>query len=234
MPTLTRPRNDPGQYDDLAEEWWRPRGAFAPLHWVAKARAALVPEAERPGALLLDVACGGGLLAPHVFGKGYRHVGVDIGESATRIARERGIETVRGDVLCLPVKDAAAVVVVAGEVFEHVRDLDTMVAEIARVLRPGGLLVCDTLNDTRLSKAVMVTVGERLPFVPSGIHDPDLFVAPERLTRLCRDHGIALKVRGLRPSATDALRWQLRLRHDVRMRPLRWTGVLYQGVGVKR
>ncbi|HEV2888994.1 MAG TPA: methyltransferase domain-containing protein [Frankiaceae bacterium] len=229
MPTLTRPRNDPGQYDDLAEEWWRPGGAFEPLHWLARSRAALIPEGT---GLLVDVACGGGLMAPHV--RGYRHVGVDIGEQATRLSRQHGIEAVRGDVLRLPLRDAVADVVVAGEVFEHVRDLDTMVAEIARVLKPGGTLVCDTLAATRVSKFVMVTLAERLPFVPEGIHDPDLFVDPRRLQRICGEHGIALRVRGLRPSVTDAVRWRLGRTSEVRMIPMRWTGVVYQGVGVKR
>jgi len=229
VPVLTRPRNDPGQYDDLADEWWRERGAFEPLHWLAKARAALIP----PGTgTLLDVACGGGLLAPHV--RGYHHVGVDIGTSATRIARQHGVTTVQGDVLRLPVKDAAADVVVAGEIFEHVRDLDGVVAEIARVLRPGGTLVCDTLSDSWLSRFVMVTVAERLPFVPAGIHDPALFVSPRRLQETCARYGIDLKVRGLRPSVTDALAWQVRAKDEVRMLPTRWTGVVYQGVGVRR
>lgn len=229
MPVLTRPRNDPGQYDDLAAEWWRPRGAFEPLHWLAKARAALIPDGT---GVLLDVACGGGLLAPHV--NGYRHVGVDIGESAVRIAREHGIATARGDVLRLPVKDESADVVVAGEVFEHVYDLDGMVAEIARVLKAGGTLVCDTLADSWLSRFVMVTIAERLPFVPAGIHDPALFVDPKRLQRICAANGIDLKVRGLRPAVTDALLHRVHLRDEVRMLPTRWTGVVYQGLGVKR
>lgn len=234
MPVLTRPRNDPGQYDDLAAEWWRPRGAFEPLHWLAKARAALVPPAAQQGAVLLDVACGGGLLAPHVQGKGYHHVGVDIGPAAVRIAKDHGIATVQGDVTRLPLKNGSADVVVAGECFEHVRDLATFVGEIARVLKPGGLLVCDTLAATRTCKTLLVDVAERLPFVPTGIHDPDLFVDPARLQRLCHAHGIDLKVRGLRPSLLDALAWQARLKGEVRMLPMRWTGVLYQGVGTKR
>ena len=231
MPVLTRPRNDPRQYDDLAAEWWRPRGAFEPLHWLARSRAVLIPNGT---GVLLDVACGGGLLAPHVAGKGYRHVGVDIGTSAVAIARQHGVTAVRGDVLRLPIADATADVVVAGEVFEHVRDLESTVAEIARVLKPGGLLVCDTLADTRACKVLMVTLAERLPFVPAGIHDPDLFVDPARLQRICAVHGIDLRVRGLRPSLTDALAWQAHLKSEVRMLPMRWTGVVYQGTGVRR
>ena len=63
------PRNDPRQYDELAGEWWRPGGAFAMLHWLAAARAALVPPATGAGAVLVDLGCGAGLLAPHLAGR---------------------------------------------------------------------------------------------------------------------------------------------------------------------
>lgn len=237
VPNPSRPRNDPRQYDDLAAEWWPARGAFAALHWLAVARARLLPPASatvRAGGppLLLDLACGGGLLAPHV--RGYRHVGLDLGDSATRIAREHGVTTVRGDVLRLPFQDGCADVVVAGEIFEHVTDLPAAVAEAARVLRPGGTLVCDTLADTWVCRLLMVTVAERLGIAPLGIHDPALFVDPGRLRELCGRHGIALTVTGLRPRIGDALAWVVHLRGDVRMRPTGWTGVVYQGVGVKQ
>ena len=63
---MRRRRNDPAQYDELAGEWWRPDGEFAALHWLAASRAEHVPPAPTPGALLVDLACGGGLMAPHV------------------------------------------------------------------------------------------------------------------------------------------------------------------------
>jgi 2-polyprenyl-6-hydroxyphenyl methylase/3-demethylubiquinone-9 3-methyltransferase len=231
--TRRRLPNDPRQYDDLAEEWWRPRGAFAPLHWLAAARAELVPPARRSGSVLLDLACGGGLLGPHVAAKGHRHVGIDVGRWATRIARDHGVAAVRGDVLALPVASATVDVVVAGEIFEHVRELEAMIAEIGRVLRPGGALIADTLADTRLCRFLLVTVGERLPVVPRGIHDPALFVSPDRLRALCTAHGIDVTIRGIRPSAGHALAWLAHRRDDVHMRPTRSTRVVYQAFGTR-
>ena len=130
-----RPLNDPAQYDDLADAWWDPRGRFAMLHWIAAARARLVPRATREGSLLLDLACGGGLLAPHVAASGHRHVGLDLSPTALPLAREHGVAPVRGDVLHLPFADEVADVVVAGEVLEHVREPLQLVGEACRVLR---------------------------------------------------------------------------------------------------
>jgi 2-polyprenyl-6-hydroxyphenyl methylase/3-demethylubiquinone-9 3-methyltransferase len=238
------PRNDPRQYDDLAGEWWRPGGGFEILHWLAEARGALIPPATRSGAVLVDAGCGGGLLAPHVGRLGYRHVGVDLRRSGLEQSSTRGVLPVTGDVTALPLADGCADVVVAGEILEHVTDLAGTVSELCRVLRPGGLLVLDTVNDTALGRFVTVTVGERLRVAPVGIHDPDLFVDPAKLTAHCRRHGVRLKVRGIRPTVPGLLRW-LALpagaangssagRPLGRMVPTRSTAVLYQGLGRKR
>lgn len=225
--------NDPGLYDDLADEWWKPRGAFAPLHWLATSRAALVPQADRSGSVLLDLGCGGGLLAPRILAKGHHHVGADIGASATRISRSHGIDVVRSDVAALPFASGTVDVVVAGEILEHVHDLEGVVAEIGRVLRPNGVLICDTLADTRRCAFWLVTVGERLPVVPRGVHDPALFVDPARLQRMCADVGIELEVNGLRPTVMHLLPWLFRRRDEVVMRPCRSVAMVYQGFGVK-
>ncbi|KIR62739.1 methyltransferase domain-containing protein [Micromonospora haikouensis] len=254
-PVSDRPRvlppNDPRQYDDLADEWWRPDGAFAMLHWLARARAALVPPATRPDALLVDLGCGAGLLAPHVAGKGYRHVGVDLTRSALAQAAAHGVTPVNGDATAVPLADGCADVVAAGELLEHVPDWRAAVAEACRLLRPGGLLVLDTLNDTALSRLVAVEIGERLPTVPRGIHDPRLFVDDRELIAECARHGVELRVRGVRPEVGGTLRWLVRrLRaarrpplggglspsggREPRIRPTWSTAVLYQGRGVRR
>lgn len=229
-----RPRNDPGQYDDLAGLWWDRRGRFAMLHWLAEARGALVPPARRPGATLVDVACGGGLLAPYLLGSGYRHVGVDLSATAVRVARGHGVGAVLGDARRLPFADASADVVVAGEVLEHVPGLPHVVAELCRVLAPGGTLVVDTVAATAVGRFVAVTVGERVPGgPPARLHEPALFVDRRELMRECARHGVGLRLSGLRPSVPGYLAWLAGRRGAGRMVATRSTAVLFQGVGVK-
>jgi 2-polyprenyl-6-hydroxyphenyl methylase/3-demethylubiquinone-9 3-methyltransferase len=231
---LTRPRNDPGQYDDLVDRWWDPRGPFALLHWLAAERAAFVPPAERDGALLLDLGCGGGLLAPHLAGRGYRHVGVDLSEPSLRRAREHGVSSVRADVLALPFPDDCADVVVAGEILEHVTDLRRAVREACRVLAPGGTLVIDTVADTPLARFVCITVGERIPGgPPPGLHDARLLVDRAVLVQECGRYGVRLRLRGLRPSLWAGLAWLSGRSTHGRLSPTRSTAVLFQAVGTK-
>lgn len=234
-PTSPRARNDPGQYDDLVDEWWVPRGAFAMLHWLARARARLVPPPTRPGAVLVDIGCGAGLSAPHFQPLGYRHVGLDVTASALALARAHEVAVVRADALQLPLPDAVAEVVVAGEVLEHVSDWERCTAEACRVLRPGGTLVLDTIASTWLARFMAITVAERVPGgAPPGLHDPALFVDRSALIRCCAEHGVSLHLSGLRPCLLDLARWRLGRRAEVAMLPTRSTAVLFQAWGLKR
>jgi 2-polyprenyl-6-hydroxyphenyl methylase/3-demethylubiquinone-9 3-methyltransferase len=231
-PTL--PRNDVRQYELLVDEWWRPAGAFAMLHWLAAARAALIPPARRPGAVLVDLGCGAGLLAPHVAGLGYRHVGLDIVVRSLALARSHGVAPVRADVHRIPFADASVDAVSAGEILEHVTDPSTVLGEACRILRPGGTLVVDTINDTRTARFIAVTVSERVPgLAPRGIHDPALFVPPEVLVNAGARGGVPLTVRGVRPAAPALARWLLFRRGSVPIVPTGSTAVLYQAWGVK-
>ncbi len=236
-PAPTRSRNDPLQYDDLADDWWRPRGRYAGLHWLASARARIIPTAPPRGGLLLDVACGAGLLAPHLVGRlaRWQHVGLDVSTIGLRLARAHGVTPVRGDALRLPFADDGLDCVVAGEVLEHLSDLDAAVAELARVLKPGGTLVIDTIADNWFSRFAVVRIAERLPGgPPPRTHDPRLLVDPVRLRNLLDRNGLRVqRIRGLRPSVLDYGRWLLRRRAQVRMLPTGSRLGIYQVLAVK-
>jgi 2-polyprenyl-6-hydroxyphenyl methylase/3-demethylubiquinone-9 3-methyltransferase len=231
---LALPRNDVRQYEAMAGTWWDPYGPLAMLRWIAAARAALIPPAARPGAVLVDLGCGAGLLAPHAVRLGYRHVGIDLVAASLRVATRHGMLAVRGDVQRLPAADGVADVVSAGEILEHVPDLRAAIGEACRVLRPGGTLVLDTIADTRLARLVTVTIGERIPGgAPPGIHDPALFVDRRLLRAEAARHGVRLSLRGMRPPLVGMAKWLARREPDPRMLPTRSTAVLFQGVGTK-
>lgn len=232
-----RARNDPRQYDDLAAEWWPSHGGFAALHWLARARADLIPPPPHPGAPLLDVACGAGLLAPHLNGDraGWRHIGLDLSSTALGQARAQGVSPVRGNALRLPFADATFACVVAGEVLEHLPDLPGACAELGRVLAPGGTLVIDTLADTLMCRIALIHIAERLPGgPPPRIHDPALLVDPLLLTAELALHGVRVTaLHGLRPSVPGYLRWVTRRARSVPMVRIRSTSGVYQAIGVK-
>jgi 2-polyprenyl-6-hydroxyphenyl methylase/3-demethylubiquinone-9 3-methyltransferase len=232
-PVPRRRRNDLAQYDDLAAEWWDTGGPFAALHWLARARAGLIPPAPRDGARLLDLGCGAGVLAPHV-PAGYEHHGVDLNEAALQQAALRGVRPLRADVTAVPLPDGFADVVVAGELLEHVPDVEGVVAEMVRLLRPGGTAILDTIAPTTWAKVSLVWVGERLPGgPPPRIHDPALFVSPERLRAAFTAHGMTIVLRGLKPHPLDYLRFLRDRSHAVRMVPTPSLAALYQGSGRK-
>jgi len=232
---LRRARNDPQQYEDLVDSWWDPTGPFVMLHWIAEARARLIPPAPRRGALLVDLGCGAGLLAPHLVDKGYEHVGVDLTRSALGLARDHGAHVVCADVGAVPLPSGAADVVVAGEILEHVTDLDRVVAEACRVLAPGGTLVIDTIANTALARLLVVTIAERIPRgAPKGIHDPRLFVDRRRLVTLCARYEVDVELFGLRPTMRAIVGRDGRRRPKRTMTQTMTTSVLFQGVGKKR
>ena len=190
--------------------------------------------APRPGAVLVDLGCGAGLLAPHIAGKGYRHVGVDLNASALDQAANHDVRVISGDVLAVPLGDEIADVVSAGEILEHVTDHPQAIREACRLLRPGGVLVIDTIASTWLARVIAVGVAERIPGgAPRGIHDPRLFVNRQSLVETCADNGVVLELNGLRPSFMSMIAWFTRLRPSARMVMTPLTSVLFQGVGVK-
>jgi 2-polyprenyl-6-hydroxyphenyl methylase/3-demethylubiquinone-9 3-methyltransferase len=228
---------EPAEYDTWSSLWWQRRGPLAILHWGARERAQHIPPASRPGAVLLDVACGGGLLHPHIADKGYRHIGVDVSTKSAEVARRHGVDEVLiHDIHNIPLPDGYADVVVAGYCLEHVERPFDVVAECCRVLKPGGTLVMDTIADTFLARLSVITLGEGLPVswaAPKGTHDHRYFISPHRLVEACAAQGVPVDLYGVVPHIGDLLAWSFGRAYEVRLRTGTFTKTLYGVAGVK-
>ena len=204
------------------------------LGWIASARAALIPPATRTDSLLVDVACGGGLMTSYVKQLGYHHIGLDLTRSALVVAREHRLVPVQSDAAHLPLPDAIADVVLLGEILEHVTDIGPVVEQACRILRPGGMLIVDSIADTRRARLVAVTVAERIRgLAPTGIHDPALFVDRVQLAASCREFGVPLELTGIRLDLRSFVRWRTGRDVAARLVRSRSTAVMFQGSGIK-
>jgi 2-polyprenyl-6-hydroxyphenyl methylase/3-demethylubiquinone-9 3-methyltransferase len=208
-------------YEAIDELWWDPIGPAAILHAINRPRVDfyLRQLGDLHGRLVLDAGCGGGLVARALAAAGATVVGLDRSLGSLGVARRavarggsgdpRGIprwdgtmgafRPTQGRLERLPFADGAFDVVVAADVLEHVPDLPAAVAELARVLAPGGRLVFDTINRTPWSWFTAVFGLERwLRMVPRGTHDWRLFIRPAELDRLLRVGGLeVVAVEGL-------------------------------------
>jgi 2-polyprenyl-6-hydroxyphenyl methylase / 3-demethylubiquinone-9 3-methyltransferase len=211
-------------YEAIDELWWDPAGPAAILHAINRPRVDfyLRQLGDLHGRLVLDAGCGGGLVARELAAAGATVVGLDRSLGSLGVAR-RAIDArfrpAQGRLERLPFAGGVFDVVVAADVLEHVPDLPAAIAELTRVLAPGGRLVFDTINRTPWSWFTAVFGLERwLRMVPRGTHDWRLFIRPAELDRLLRAGGLeAVAVEGLvapvRP--TDVVRGLLTRRLPV-------------------
>jgi len=196
----------------MAEEWWDPRGKFRPLHRLNPTRVAFVRDraaahfgrdatADLPldGLRLIDIGCGGGLLAEPLARLGASVVGLDAGEDSIGIARSHaGQSGLAIDYRCQSIEDVAASderfdIVLNMEVVEHVADLDTFLGASAAVLATDGMMIVATLNRTLKAYALAIVGAEYvLRWLPRGTHDWSRFVRPAELAATLRRHGVAI------------------------------------------
>jgi 2-polyprenyl-6-hydroxyphenyl methylase/3-demethylubiquinone-9 3-methyltransferase len=193
-------------YEGIDELWWDPAGPAAILHAINRPRVEfyLRELGDLGGRRVLDAGCGGGLVARELAAAGAEVVGVDRSLGSLGVARRavgRRFVPAQGRLERLPFADGSFHAVVAADVLEHLPDLPAAVAELARVLAPGGGMVFDTVNRTPWSWFTAVFGLEQvLRMVPRGTHDWRLFIRPAELDRLLRRAGLApVTVCGLAP-----------------------------------
>ena len=205
-------------YDALAGSWWDEAGFLHVLRGLNPARFGYMRRIlvdamglDPRGQQALDVGCGGGLLAEEFARLGCAVTGIDPSEksldAARAHARESGlaIDYVRGTGERIPFPNAAFDLAYCCDVLEHVADLPRVIAEISRVLKPGGIFLYDTINRTLRSKLVMIKLLQEwrwTRFMPSDLHDWKRFIKPRELVSLMAAHGLASRgLTGLAPAA---------------------------------
>ena len=189
-----RPRpdaNDLAIYDAAATGWWDET-----IPWVRVLRT-MVPGRMRhfdaivgdwKGLEVLDLGCAGGFMSEAMAERGAHVTGIDPAPLAIEAARRHAAGrrlAIRYDVGCgenLPYETASFDIVLCVDVLEHVADLNAVLRELRRVLRPDGIFLFDTINRTWLASCAMVAVAENwLGLLPKGTHDPARFIRPAEL-----------------------------------------------------
>ena len=229
-------RNDLTIYDRVADRWWSDD-----IRWVRTLKN-LVPgrlawfdrHIDWPGKEVLDLGCAGGFMAEAMAARGANVTGIDPAAQAIEAARAHaragglriGYDVGVGE--ALPYGGAAFDAVVCVDVLEHVADLHKVLSEVARVLRPGGLFLYDTINRNPLARLATITMAEDvLRLLPRGTHDPRMFIKPRELRAAMEGAGLVPgPVTGLGPRGVNR-------RLDLTFGPLPLTAILYMGLARK-
>jgi 2-polyprenyl-6-hydroxyphenyl methylase/3-demethylubiquinone-9 3-methyltransferase len=188
------------RFRSAASRWWDPQGEMRPLHDLNPVRLAYV---ETGGALdgrkVVDVGCGGGLLAEAMAARGARVVGLDLADELLSVARLHALEAgVQVDYRLESAEAHAAGhaghydVVTCMEMLEHVPDPAAVVAALGALVRPGGDVFVSTLNRTPRAYLMAVLGAEYvLRLLPTGTHTYAKFIRPSELAAWARDAGLA-------------------------------------------
>lgn len=190
------------KFDDIAASWWDSEGAFKPLHLLNPARLNYVQgRCQLSGSRVLDVGCGGGILAESMAAKGARVTGIDIADRALEVARlhllESGVEV---EYLEATVEMHAASsaglydVITCMEMLEHVPDPVSIVQSIAALLKPGGQVFFSTINRNPLAFGLAIVGAEYIAgLLPRGTHRYDRFIRPSELSGWLREAGLEIQ-----------------------------------------
>ncbi|MGD1982671.1 MAG: bifunctional 2-polyprenyl-6-hydroxyphenol methylase/3-demethylubiquinol 3-O-methyltransferase UbiG [Chromatiaceae bacterium] len=187
------------KFEQLASRWWDPHSEFKPLHDINPLRLDYIDQhAGLDGKRVLDVGCGGGILAEAMAQRGALVTGIDMGEAPLEVARLHLLETgVQVDYRQLTAEALAAEepgafdVVTCMEMLEHVPDPLSVVTACASLVRPGGKVFFSTINRNPKSYLFAILGAEYLlRMLPKGTHDYAKFIRPAELGRWTRQAGL--------------------------------------------
>lgn len=189
------------RFEAAASRWWDPQGEMRPLHDLNPVRLQYVERAGAlPGRKVVDVGCGGGLLAEAMARKGAVVTGLDLADDLLQVATLHALEAaIEVRYLLESAETHAAAnagaydIVTCMEMLEHVPRPEAVVNALATLVRPGGHVFVSTLNRTPKAYALAVIGAEYLlRLLPAGTHTYDKFIKPSELSRWARAAGLTV------------------------------------------
>lgn len=189
------------KFSALAHRWWDPSSEFKPLHAINPLRLGWIQEhVPIAGKKVLDVGCGGGILAESMAVAGAQAKGIDLSEKALKVADLHSLETgvkVEYEYISaenLAQKEAGQYdVVTCMEMLEHVPDPLSIIKSCAALVKPGGKVFFSTLNRNPKSYLFAIIGAEYvLRILPKGTHDYKKFIKPSELNEFIREAGLEL------------------------------------------
>ncbi|MBI5563022.1 MAG: bifunctional 2-polyprenyl-6-hydroxyphenol methylase/3-demethylubiquinol 3-O-methyltransferase UbiG [Deltaproteobacteria bacterium] len=222
------------KFDQYEAEWWNPAGKLFSLHRINPLRFGYFSSiaGDLNAKRVLDVGCGGGLLAERFASGGAKVTGIDLSpvaiEAAKKHAAASGLyidyRAASPSSLLADIPDAFDIIVCA-EVLEHVDDLDGFLKDTLSMLKPGGLFFFGTINKTLKARLLAIAVAEDvLGMVPKGTHDFKRFIKPSTLMAVLKANDVEIEeIKGM---SYDPLKLEFKISGDA--------SVNYLGYGRKR
>jgi 2-polyprenyl-6-hydroxyphenyl methylase/3-demethylubiquinone-9 3-methyltransferase len=187
------------KFSDLAHRWWDPESEFRPLHHINPLRLELIDQqAHLTGKKVVDVGCGGGILAEAMAGKGADVLGIDLAGKSLKVAQLHALESgakvqyreISAEALAAE-QAGQFDVVTCMEMLEHVPDPASVVRACASLVKPGGWVFFSTLNRNPKSFLFAIVGAEYvLKLLPRGTHEYARFIKPSELSQWAREAGL--------------------------------------------
>lgn len=189
------------KFSELAHRWWDPTSEFRPLHEINPLRLEWInAKASLAGKTVVDIGCGGGILAESMAKKGADVTGIDLSEKALKVADLHSLESgvqVRYELIAAEAlasrEPGRYDIVTCMEMLEHVPDPASIVKACATLVKPGGHVFFSTIN-RNLKSYMFAVIGAEyiLQLLPKGTHDYAKFITPAELAHFIRNAGLAI------------------------------------------